>query len=304
MSKQDTTDRTDLRTRITQTIIDQLEQGVRPWMKPWSADHLAGRITRPLRHNGKPYRGINTVMLWMAADAKGYSAPFWMTYRQASELGGQVRKGEKAAPVTYADTIKRQAEKPDGTEEEREIYFLKQYSVFNVEQIEGLPAHFYAVAAPQLDPLQRIAKAEAFFAATGMELQHGGNAAFYSVTGDFVRMPPFETFRDPESYYATLAHEGCHWTRHPARLNRDFGRKRFGDEGYAMEELVAEMGSAFVAADLGLYIEPREDHAAYLSHWLKALKEDKRALFVAAAYAQKAADFLQGSQPITEEEPV
>lgn len=287
-------EREDLRTRITHQIIEQLERGVRPWMKPWSAEHLAGHLTRPLRANGQPYRGINVVMLWIAAEAKGYRAPIWMTYRQATELGGQVRKGEKAAPVTYTDTVKRQEAKPDGTEEERDVWFLKQYAVFNVEQIDGLPAHFHAVAAPQIDPSQRIAAVDAYFAATGMQLHSGGNVAAYNVATDTVRMPPFEAFRDAESYYATLAHEACHWTRHPSRLCREFGRKRFGDAGYAMEELVAEIGSAFVAADLGLYLEPREDHAAYVASWLKVLGEDKRAIFIAAAHAQRAADFLAG----------
>jgi antirestriction protein ArdC len=297
-----TTAREDLRTRITHQIIEQLERGVRPWMRPWSAEHLAGHVSRPLRAGGQPYRGINVLLLWMAAEAKGYAAPIWMTYRQAAELGGQVRKGEKASPVTYADTITRQEVSNDGNEEEREIrsggrWFLKQYSVFNVEQIDGLPAHFYGTAMPVLDPMERIARADAFFAATGMRWREGGSVAAYNVAADLVRMPPFASFRDPQSFYATLAHEACHWTRHPSRLNRDFGRKRFGDEGYAMEELVAEMGSAFIAADLGLSLEPREDHAAYLASWLRVLKDDKRALFVAAAHAQKAADFLAATQP-------
>ena len=120
--------------------------------------------------------------------------------------------------------------------------------------------------------------------------------AYYSVTHDAVQMPPFESFRDAESYYATLAHEGTHWTRHPSRLNRDFGRKRFGDAGYAVEELVAELGSAFLCADLELTPEVREDHASYIASWIKVLKNDKRAIFSAASHAQRAADFLHGLQ--------
>jgi antirestriction protein ArdC len=143
----------------------------------------------------------------------------------------------------------------------------------------------------------RIERAEAFFSATGATIRHGGNQAFYTMADDRVQMPPFETFQDAESYYATLAHEITHWTRHPKRLEREFGRKRWGDEGYAMEELVAELGSAFLSADLDITLEPREDHASYIAHWLKVLKDDKRAIFSAAAHAQRAADYLHALQP-------
>lgn len=284
----------DIYERVTAKIVSDLEKGARPWLKPWSAEHAAGRITRPLRHNGVPYQGINVLMLWSEAVAAGYAAPIWMTYRQAQELGGHVRKGEKGSLVVYADRLHRtEVDEGSGEEVEREIPFMKGYTVFNVEQIEDLPAHFHAPAVPRLDPVQRIEHAEQFFAATGAEVRHGGNRAYYSLTEDRVQMPPFEAFRDAESYYATLAHEVTHWTRHPSRLDRDFGRKRWGDEGYAMEELVAELGSAFLSADLDLTPEPRPDHAAYIASWLKVLQNDKKAIFTAAAHAQRAADFLQ-----------
>lgn len=288
----------DVYERITSRIVADLEQGVRPWFKPWNAEHAAGRITKPLRHNGQPYNGINIIMLWSEAVTKGYAAPIWMTYRQAKELGAHVRKGENGSLVVYANTLTRnEIDEDTGEETEQEIPFMKGYTVFNVEQIEDLPPHYYALAEPVLDPVERIDRAESYFAATGADIRHGGNQAFYSVATDRVQMPPFETFRDAESYYATLAHECTHWTRHPSRLDRDFGRKRWGDEGYAMEELVAELGSAFVSADLGLALEPREDHAAYIGSWLKVLKDDKRAIFSAAAHAQRAADFLHNLQP-------
>jgi antirestriction protein ArdC len=282
---------------VTARIIADLEQGERPWFKPWNAEHAAGRITRPLRHNGTPYQGINVVMLWSAAVAAGYAAPIWMTYRQAQEIGGQVRKGETGSLVVFASTITRTGtDEATGEETEQDIPFMKGYTVFNVEQIDGLPAHYHTPASPRLDPVQRIDQAEAFFSATGASIRHGGNMAFYSVTEDRVQMPPFETFKDAESYYATLAHEVTHWTRHPTRLGRDFGRKRWGDEGYAMEELVAELGAAFLSVDLDLTPEPRADHAAYIAHWLKVLKADKRAIFSAAAHAQRAADYLNRLQ--------
>ncbi|MGC2463219.1 MAG: zincin-like metallopeptidase domain-containing protein [Steroidobacteraceae bacterium] len=144
--------------------------------------------------------------------------------------------------------------------------------------------------------MERIAVAESFAANTEATLRHGGNRAYYSVTDDYVQMPPFECFRDAESYYATLLHELTHYTRHPSRLEREFGRKRWGDAGYAAEELVAELGAAFLCADLGVTAEPRDDHASYLASWLDVLKRDKRAIFTAAAHAQRAADYLHGLQ--------
>ena len=289
--------REDIYTRITNTILAQLEQGERPWFRPWNAEHAAGRITRPLRANGIPYRGINILSLWMEAENKGYAAPIWITYRQALELGAHVRKGERGSLVVFASkTIRTEMDATSGEESEREIPFLKGYTVFNAEQIEGLPVQFYAFAKPVLDPVQRIASAEGFFAATGATISHGGSRAYYNVSQDFIQMPPFECFRDAESYYATLAHEAIHWTRHETRLQRDFGRKRWGDEGYAMEELVAELGSAFLSSDLGIAPDVRPDHAGYIASWIKALQNDKRAIFTAASYAQRAADFLNGLQ--------
>jgi antirestriction protein ArdC len=289
--------RPDLYDTITSKIIASLEQGARPWIKPWSASHLAGHITRPLRHNLQPYSGVNVVLLWIEAVERGYSAPIWMTFRQALELGAHVRKGEKGSTVVYANRIKRTEHDDDGGEIERQIPFLKAYTVFNVEQIEGLPKPFHATAEPRLDPTARIAHAEAFVAETGADIGHGGDQAYYAPSADHVQMPPFEAFRDLEAYYATLAHELTHWTRHPSRLDRDFGRQRFGDEGYAREELVAELGAAFLCADLGLSLTPREDHAGYIAHWLEVLKNDKRFIVSAASHAQRACEFLHALQP-------
>ena len=287
--------KTDIYTRITNRILADLEQGVRPWHRPWNADHAAGRIIRPIRHNGVPYKGINVVMLWVAANEKDYSCPLWLTFKQALGLGGNVRKGERGEQVVYADRITRTETDQKGEEVEREIPFLKGYTVFNAEQCEGLPAQYSAKAeAPTLTPLQRIEAADRFFAATGADIRHGGTRAFYAQGPDYVQMPPFETFRDAESYAATLAHELTHWTKHDKRLARDMGRVKWGDEGYAREELVAELGSAFLCADLGITPEVREDHAAYIASWLEVLKGDKRFVFSAASHAQRAADYLHG----------
>ncbi|MCP3477628.1 zincin-like metallopeptidase domain-containing protein [Bradyrhizobium sp. CCGUVB1N3] len=298
--------RTDVYQKITDHIVRELEKGVRPWHQPWKVEHSAGRITRPLRGNGVPYQGINVLMLWSAAVEKGYAAPIWMTFRQAKELGAHVRKGEEGSLVVYADKIIRSETNAEtGEEAEHAIPFMKGYTVFNVEQIEGLPSHYYAQPERRPESVERIAHAEAFFAATGASIVHGGSKACYVTSTDNIRMPCIDFFESAESYYATLAHECSHWTKHEKRLNRDFGRKRFGDEGYAMEELVAELGAAFLSADLGLTPEVRDEHAAYIGSWIKALKNDKRAIFAAASHAQRAADFLnelQKPQDVAEHE--
>lgn len=293
----DNSTRQDIYTRITNQIIEALEQGIKPWTQPWNAAHAAGHVSRPLRHSGEAYAGINVLTLWASAMSGNYTAPIWMTFKQALALGGCVRKGEKGSPVVYANSITRtEADETTGEDTDRTIPFLKAYTVFNVEQIDGLPAHYYATAAQDKNPDQRDEAAERFFAATRAEIRHGGDSAYYSPALDYIQMPPFEAFRDAQSYYATLAHECTHWTQNANRLDRDLGRKRFGDDGYAREELVAELGAAFLCADLGLALEDRADHADYIGHWLAVLKEDKRAIFTAAAHAQRAADFLSGFQ--------
>jgi antirestriction protein ArdC len=226
------TEKQEIYTRITNQIVSHLEKGVRPWVRPWNAEHAAGRITRPLRHNGKPYSGINVLSLWASAMAQNFAAPIWMTFRQASELDAHIRKGEKGSLVVYADSITRkETDEKTGGEIDREIPFLKGYTVFNVEQIDGLPEVYYAKAAPTLDPVARIDHAEKFFAALGATIRHGGNRACYSIAVDAIQMPPFESFQDADSYYATLAHECTHWTGSKTRLDRDFGGHRFGSEG-------------------------------------------------------------------------
>jgi len=291
-----TSERQDVYTRITDKIIADLEQGVRTWMKPWNAGNTAGRITRPFRHNGVPYSGINILMLWAEAMDKGFAAPIWMTFKQASELKANVRKGEKGSLVVFANSITRTMEDDKGEETEREIHYMEGYTVFNVEQIEGLPEHYYAKSEVLTTPVERIAHAEVFFKATNADIRYRGDRAFYSNDGDYIQMPVIEAFRDAESFYATLAHESAHWTKHPIRLDRSFGRKAWGDEGYAREELVAELASAFLCADLGLTPEVRDDHASYIASWLRVLTNDHHAIFSAAAYAHKAVEYLHGLQ--------
>lgn len=292
------TARPDFYARITADIVAQLEAGVRPWHQPWNAAHAAGGISRPLRNTGQPYQGVNVLVLWLTAFQKGYACPIWLTFNQAKEAGGFVKKGEKGATVVYANSFeKTETDAQTGEETTERIPFLKAYTVFNAEQVDGLPGQYYALARPPQNLAERLDHAERFFAATRADTRHGGNKAFYSPSSDVIQLPPFESFESRETYYATRAHESVHWTKHETRLSRSFDSKRFGDDGYAVEELVAELGAAFLCADLGLTPQVMPEHAAYLDAWLKVLKADKRAIFTAASHASKAAEYLHGLQP-------
>jgi antirestriction protein ArdC len=226
---------------------------------------------------------------------RGFQSPIWMTFKQALELGAHVRKGEKGSPVVYADKMLRSEASEGSTEAEtRVIPFLKAYTVFNVEQIDGLPERFFAQAGSEpRNPDDRISAAEVFFAGLGASIRHEGGHAYYAPGPDQIVIPNFEAFRDAPAYYATLGHECIHWTRHKSRLDRDFGQKRFADSAYAREELVAELGAAFLCADLGIALEDREDHTAYIASWLQVLRDDGRAIFAAAAHAERACQFLR-----------
>jgi antirestriction protein ArdC len=290
------TQKEDVYIRITQKIISDLEKGELTWRKPWSSENLADHVMRPLRWNDKPYTGINTVMLWATAAEQGYLSPYWMTFKQATEMKARIKKGEKATTVVYADMIEKEFTDGEGKTELQKIPFLKQYSVFNANQIEGLSEAYYATPAPNAtNPEQRVEQLEQFFANTKARIITGTEAVYY-LSGDKIEMPPFECFNNAAAYYSTLAHEITHWTRHPTRLNRDFNRKKWGDEGYAKEELVAELGSCFLAADLGIAPIPQEQHSAYIQSWLKVLKDDKRFIIQAAAFANKAAEYLASLQ--------
>jgi antirestriction protein ArdC len=283
---------------VTDRIVAMLEAGTKPWRQPWAAGASGQPIAqRPLRANGQPYKGINVVLLWSAMQANSYTSPFWFTYKQAQELGGQVRKGERSEMVVYFQMLEKERINANGEAEADRIPMLREYRVFNACQIDGLPARFFPikrVTAPTVVGAPNVPDvfAEAFFAATGSAVSHGGHQAYYQPSTDSIRMPELAAFESSAAYYATLAHEHVHWTKAPARLDRDgFGRKRWGDEGYAMEELVAELGACFVCAELEMAAD-LDQSAAYVASWISVLKSDKRAIFTAASYAQKAADYL------------
>ncbi|QWW72477.1 ArdC family protein [Rhizobium sp. WYJ-E13] len=292
--------RPDVYARITDILIGELERGVRPWIQPWGSGHLGNHVSRPLRFNGEPYSGVNVLLLWSEAARRGYGSAMWMTFRQALELGGNVRKGETGSMVVYANRITKTETDGNGEDIERNIPFLKAYTVFNLEQIDGLPEGYGARSdlAP-LEPVERLDHADAFFRATGAVIRHGGSKAFYAPGPDIIQMPPIEAFRDVESYYATLAHEQIHWAGAAHRLNRDLSRYAKDRSERAREELIAELGAVFLAADLGIVpeLEPRADHASYLASWLTVLQNDKRFIVQAAAQAQRAVSFLHSLQP-------
>lgn len=265
---------------VTDSIIAQLEAGAAPWIKPWKADATADKNFV----SQKPYQGINRLLLGMSSMVKGYTNPAWATYKQWQEAGAQVKEGEKATVIVFFKPVKTVDK---DTEKERQYAVLRKYWVFNVcqtdmnivpsEQPEGA---FNPIPACE----ERIVK-------TGAVVSHGGDAAFYAPGPDRIQLPHKTAFDAEGSYYATAFHELTHWTGAKHRLDRQFGEK-FGNPAYAFEELVAEMGAAFLCADYRIQGELR--HAGYIEHWLKACRDDNKAIFKAAALAQKAADYING----------
>jgi antirestriction protein ArdC len=272
---------------VTDQILADLERGVRPWAPSWTA---ASQLPRslPVRSTGEYYRGANVLLLWLAAARGAYSSSAWLTFNQAKNLGGAVRKGEKATHILFFDRFTKEDNREGHEGEERTVAFAKTYAVFNAEQIDGLPERFNV--APTDGP---EVPASTFFATIGANVRHAGSQPMYRPQQDLIVMPRPEDFQSPEAYVATLGHEHVHWTGHQTRLARDF--HSFGTEAYAVEELVAEIGSAFLCATLGVADTQREDHAAYIGHYVKLLRDDTRLLVRAASAAQKAVDYLHAT---------
>jgi len=281
----------DLYQQVTNTIVAELERGVAPWVQPWhTLDERFGG--GPLNgYTARGYRGVNVLLLLIAAAKKGYQDPRWFTYRQAQTLGAQVRRGEKSTLVIFWKQLDfKKMDEETGEDERKRVPLLRAYSVFNAQQCEGIPA---LPRPEEKAPELRYSEAEALFARHRVDVRHGGGLAFFAPELDFIQMPPLEAFESEEHYFGTKLHELTHWTGHRSRLDRDLG-KRFGSEAYAAEELVAEMGSAFLCAHLR--IEGRLRHPEYIGHWLKVLRGDKRAVFKASSLAQAAADFVLGGK--------
>src|SRR5262245_44981562 len=284
----------DVYQTVTDKIVAALEHAGQ-WEKPWSSAFAdGGAFARPRNAmTDKAYRGMNVPLLWSEKRASVH----WATYKQWNELGAQVRKGEKGSTIIVWKEWTPKDGAPAGEDGDEsgngKRLFARAYWVFNAEQVEGWAAA-PVPSAPTFDPVEA---AESFVAATGVDLRHGGSRAYYNHGLDYVQMPDRGDFKGSstcnagEAYYGTLLHELVHWSGHAKRTAREFG-KRFGDDAYAFEELVAELGAAFLSADLLLHHEPREDHAKYLKSWLSVLKGDKRAIFTAASKAEQAVTFL------------
>jgi antirestriction protein ArdC len=280
----------DLYADVTNQIIAAIEAGTATYSLPWQG--IPG-LPRNLASD-RSYRGINTLLLWLIGNAKGYNTPYWATFKQWRELGHPVRKGEKSATVVFWKQLG--GSDPEGSEDaeagdNRRPFVARAYHVFNAAQVEDY-------TPPNIVPLseaERDARAEVFFARLPIEVRHEGSQAFYQPSTDDVHLPPYSLFKDANAYYVTRGHESVHATGAKHRLDRDLSG-RFGSEAYAVEELVAELGAAFLCAELGLSAQPRPDHAGYISSWLKVLKGDTRAIFTAAGKAQAAVDWLQAQQ--------
>lgn len=292
--------RRDVAAEITTKILADLDKGVLPWRKPWDSARVG--VTLPRRATGESYRGANVILIWAAAAARGYASPFWLTFKQAVKLGAHVRKGERGELVVYYGQSSRTPAGPRGAEHagtqpaesDDRFRFLKCYVAFNADQIEGLPERYHPAVAVA-DPMP-LAAHEAWFARLELARIQTRDIACYIPSRDVIGMPPLAAFDTPEDYAATLNHEACHATGAKHRLDRDFSA-RFGDAAHAAEELVAEIGASILGAHLQMPPHHIHDHAAYIGHWMKLLRHDKRAFLTAAGKAQAAVDWLLDKSP-------
>jgi antirestriction protein ArdC len=284
--------RTDAHQIITDRIIAMIEAGAGEFKMPWHRSAKAPLHTPVNCLTKKRYRGINVLSLWASAEEHNYASNEWGTYKQWQEKKTQVRKGEKATLVMFFKEFEVHPDPDDETDNGRRLVARASWA-FNAAQVEGYEA---PVLPEDRGPIERIAIADTFVRGTGATIRHGGERAFFRPSEDLIQMPDEGLFlgdetRRREAYYSTLLHELTHWSGAEKRLNREFG-KRFGDKAYSFEELVAELGAAFLCGSLGITNEPRRDHAQYIGHWLSILKEDKKAISHAAARASAAADYL------------
>ncbi|WP_205602510.1 ArdC family protein [Chelativorans alearense] len=285
-------DRANLYSEITDKIIAELEAGRVPWVQPWGTAAAKAPLGLPKNAStGRTYSGINVLLLWGAVIERGFSGQSWLTFRQALSLGGNVRKGERGTTVVYADRFVPEDEKRrarETGEDAQAIPFLKRFTVFNTDQCENLPEDVQTAAPPAPTGLIEP-RFEALIEATGIDFRIGGNQAFYVPAHDYVQVPPPQAYFEPVNWHRTALHELGHASGAPHRLNRDLSGS-FGSKKYAFEELIAEINAAFCCASLG--IVPTVRHADYIGSWLEVLREDNRAIVLAASQASKAADWL------------
>lgn len=278
-------ERADIYQEVTDRIVAELENGRLPWVQPWSNTVAAPSVPRNAI-TGRRYSGINVLLLWGSLQQCGFATQRWLTFRQALAAGGNVRKGEKGTTVFFANTFVPEGQKLEA--EPRAVPFLKRFTVFNIDQCDGLPIEMTATPLPQADG-DIVPRAESLIRATGADLRIGGDKAFYMPALDYIQVPPQCAYFDQVNWYRTVLHETGHWSGHVKRLNRD-QTGSFGTHAYMGEEIVAELTAAFVLAELS--IQPSVRHADYIGAWIDMLRDDKRAIFKAARLATQAADYI------------
>lgn len=278
----------DLYFEVTTRIVAELERGAAPWIRPWST--TAGANTPCNAVSGRPYSGCNVILLWLARN-RGWATPRFLTFKQAIEAGGYVRKGERGTTVYFVKQL--QVRDDDGDDADtRLVSMMRAYTVFNVSQCENLPEIIKAGKPMRVrNPDTRDVLADQFLCSTGADIREGHGEAYYAPGHDFVSLPAFAAFKNADHFYAVAFHELGHWTGHKSRLDRNL-KNRFGTRDYAAEELVAELGAAFLCAEFGFDNDLR--HAGYIRTWIELLKADKRAFFTACSKASQAADYLRG----------
>jgi len=290
----------DIQQEITDKIVRVLDSiNLDDYQPPFAGLAAQGLPLNPTTDHR--YQGINIPSLWIDQQEKQFTSNQWATFKQWKEQGTRVRKGEKGSPIIFYKTLTREEENNKGDTVEVGIPMLRFYTVFNANQVDAYEHHENGTPNAT-DLVTRIDNAERYCAASGASIRHGGNRAFYSRSDDYIAMPDTIAFVDTrhatatENYYATLLHELTHWTGAPNRLDRDKAKTRKEIDKYAFEELIAELGAAFLCAKLGVVQTPRDDHAHYIKSWLIALKDDKTCVFKASAHAARAVDYLDGLQ--------
>jgi antirestriction protein ArdC len=279
----------DLYSEVTSRILAELERGAAPWVKPWSV--TPGLNVPQNAVSNRPYSGCNVVLLWLTR-GNGWPTPRFLTFKQAQEAGGSVRKGERGTKVYYWKQLAIKEEGENGEREDKLIPMMREYTVFNVAQCEGLPTSVVEGKPARVrNPDTRDALADEFLASSGAVIREGQGEAYYAAGADFISMPAFAAFKGADHFYGVAFHELTHWTGHKSRLDRDL-KGRFGQAQYAAEELIAELGAAFLTAEFSFDGDVR--HAGYIETWIGLLRSDKRAFFTAASKAQAAADYLRG----------
>jgi antirestriction protein ArdC len=281
----------DLYADVSARIIAELERGAPPWVKPWSA--TAGQNVPQNAVTNRPYSGCNVILLWLSRN-RGWPTPRFLTFKQALDAGGHVRKGEHGTKVYFVKQLRVRESDADASDDadEKIVPMMREYTVFNVAQCENLPGSIVnGIPARVRNPDTRDELADDFLRSTGADIRQGQGEAYYAPGADFISLPRFEAFKGSHHFYCTAFHELTHWTGHKSRLDRDLNH-RFGERAYAAEELVAELGAAFLAAEFSFDGDVR--NAGYIATWIDLLKADKRAFFTACNRASQAADYLRG----------